>query len=138
MVSEGRGQSLGTKTTYALLGVLAFLSLGGLWGGLAMLIKPDGSMLQTSLSLLEHAPVKDFFWPGVFLLVFMSFWPALNIYGLLTGKQWARSSITLLGFVTMAWIVYESFIIRTFSPLQPIIFTVGLVLIILSKQHKEV
>lgn len=113
-------------------GILLFLALGGLLGGIAFITKPDGDILNTPLQLLEHSPVNNYFWPGVFLLLFMGLWPVVNIYGLLAGRHWTKISNFLLGLTTVIWITYEAITIRTFSPLQPIILSVGILLMMLA------
>ncbi len=116
-----------TQARYWLLGSLGFIALGGIFGGIAMIAKPDGSILHTSLVLLKHAPVKTYTWPGVFLLVFMGLWPAINIYGVLKQREWALKSSMIFGLFTVLWIVYETITIHTFSPLQPLIALLGAV-----------
>lgn len=119
---------------YVLLGCLSFLALGGLYGGIAMIMRPDGSLLQMPLSLLVHSPVTTYTWPGVFLIVCMGLWPAANIYGVLRRTRWARKSNILLGIVTIIWIIYETITIQTYSPLQPIIACIGAAIVYLSYQ----
>lgn len=110
--------------------LLIVLCLGGLSGGIPFILKPDGSALGMTTDLLVHSPVSNYFWPGIFLLLSMSLWPIINIWGVACGKSWASTSIRLLGIMTMGWIIYETATIRTFSLLQPTIFILGLVILI--------
>lgn len=119
-----------------LTGILLLLAIGGLPGAIPLLIKPDGSLLHTSTDLLKHSPVSNYFWPGVFLLVVMSIWPIINIYGLLNNKPWARSSIISLGLVVIFWIVYEFLTIKTFSIMQPLVAVIGISLVIFGFRSK--
>jgi hypothetical protein len=112
-----------------LVGGLAFLSLGGLYGGVAMMLKPDGSLLRMPVSLLQHSLVTTYRWPGVFLLLAMGLWPACNIYGVVRHTRWAALSNMVLGATTVVWIMYETATIRTFSPLQPIITALGIAIL---------
>lgn len=121
------------KSKKLLVSILLFLGVGGLVGGLSFITITDGSGLGMTKAYLKHAPVDNYFWPGIFLLTFMCIWPLLNLYGALKHKAWANRSIFLLGLVTMAWIVYETIVIRTFSPLQPTIFIIGLLLALNAK-----
>ena len=95
----------------------------------AKLIKTNGSLLGLSTTLLNHAPVHTYFWPGIYLLIFMFIWPLINVYGIYMKQRWASLSTTLLGFICVVWIIYETITIRTFSPLQPAIFVIGILLI---------
>lgn len=111
-----------------LVPILLFLGIGGFVGGISFITKPDGSGLGMTTDFLARSPVDNYFWPGIFLLVFMGGWPFINIYGLLTRQRWYKASLLLLGIVSMTWIVYETIVIRTFSPLQPTVFIIGLLL----------
>lgn len=69
-----------------LAGLLSFLIIGALQGGLAMVINPVDP-LGMSLDFLEKAPIADYFWPGIFLLAIAAA-SVLTVPGLLFGWDW--------------------------------------------------
>lgn len=75
-------------TLWPLLFLLAFLGLGGLYGGIAMLIDPTGDILQLT-EVLPLLPVSDYILPGLFLLVVMGLAPLVLTYALLGRPNWA-------------------------------------------------
>lgn len=118
-----------TSNSKTLIIALIVLCLGGLSGAIPFIIQPDGSLLGMSTSLLKRSPVDNYFWPGIFLLLVMVIWPLINIYGIITKKSWVDAATVSLGTVTMVWIVYETIMIRAFSPLQPFVFIIGLIML---------
>lgn len=63
--------------------LLAFLSLGALFGGGTLIFCPDGSMLGMPISILEHSVLfSDFLIPGILLLVVFGIFPAFLIWAL--------------------------------------------------------
>jgi len=52
---------------WPLLGAMAFLSLGGFYGGLSFIADPSGRALGADPSWLDRRPVGDFPLPGLFL-----------------------------------------------------------------------
>jgi len=67
---------------------LVFLSLGGLYGGIAMLLDPSGGSLQMT-EVLSLLPVSNYVLPGLFLLSIMGVLPLFLIYGLLVRPNWS-------------------------------------------------
>lgn len=114
-----------------LIAILLFLALGGLVGGIAMISKPDGSLLKLPTDLLKNSPVDTYLLPGIFLLVVMAVWPLVNIVAIVWTLEWGKASVITLGFVAMGWIIYQIVTIKTFWFLQPAIFIVGALLAIL-------
>lgn len=102
-----------------------FLALGGLVGGFQLIKKPDGSGLGMTNTLLKRSPVNNFFWPGIFLIIVMCLWPAVNIIGIASNQSWVSYSIFTLGIICIGWIFYQCWIIRTFSWFQPLVSLIG-------------
>ena len=46
-----------------------FIGIGAVAGGFGLVSAPDGSALGLPLELLEHSPFRDYFIPGLVLLV---------------------------------------------------------------------
>jgi len=66
-----------------LIFLLGFLSLGAFYGGIVLIISPDGTIFGMPLELLNNSPFKNYFIPGVILLVTFGILPVYVIYGLL-------------------------------------------------------
>jgi len=66
-----------------LIFLLGFLSLGAFYGGIVLIISPDGSIFGMPLELLNNSPFKNYLVPGIILLVTFGIFPVYVIYGLL-------------------------------------------------------
>ncbi|HCO93644.1 MAG TPA: hypothetical protein DIU00_06795 [Phycisphaerales bacterium] len=111
-------------TLWPLLFFLLFLSLGGLYGGIAMLADPTGGSLQLT-DTLPLLPVSDYILPGIFLLVVMGLVPLMLTYGLLarpkwrwaerlsrwSGHHWAWTGTLGLGVTLAVWLIVEGLLI---------------------------
>jgi uncharacterized membrane protein len=110
----------------ACLGLLAFLGLGALAGGVALVLKPDGSIMQMPASMLAGSPFPDFLVPGLILggLFGIGSFAVVEL-----GRRDARPAPFLafaIGCGQMIWIVVELMIIKGVSFLHPLYFGVGL------------
>ncbi|MBN1427436.1 MAG: hypothetical protein JXB07_03565 [Anaerolineae bacterium] len=109
---------------WLLLFALAFLGLGGLYGGIAMLSDPTGGSLQMT-EVLPLLPVPNFILPGLFLLFVMGLVPLFLIYALLkrpvwmwaeplsrlTGRHWAWLGTLSVGAVLIIWLAVQGLMI---------------------------
>ena len=59
------------KTFFKILaGVLLIINgMGALYGGLNLIVYPNGNSLQLPLEYLNHSPFNNYFIPGVILFV---------------------------------------------------------------------
>lgn len=73
-----------------LTGLLGFLVIGALQGGIAMIANPI-EPLGMSLQYLEGTPVATYFWPGMFLLGIAAASLIVGI-GLITNWRWRWAS----------------------------------------------
>jgi hypothetical protein len=101
--------------------LLAFQSLGALYGGLALLISPSGEFFQMPLSMLEGSPFSSFFIPGLILLVVLGIFPGLisfavirkpdwkyaGIFNLYKGIHWSWGYSVYLAIMLVVWILLE-------------------------------
>jgi hypothetical protein len=113
------------KTAIALL---VLLGVGALAGGIALVAKPDGSVMQFDASILAGSPFADFLVPGLILgglFGFGSF--AVAALGLRHSRL-APFLAFAIGCAQMIWIVVELAIIKELSFLHPTCFAVGLVI----------
>jgi hypothetical protein len=123
-VMDGAG-----KTAVSLL---ILLGVGALAGGVSLVAKPDGSVMQFHVSLLAGSPFPDFLVPGLILGGLFgvgSF--AVAVMGL---RRWRVAPFLAfaIGCGQMIWIVVELAIIKELSVLHPTFFGVGLAVAVAS------
>lgn len=132
-------------TLWLLIVALAFLGLGGLYGGVAMLTDPTGGSLQMA-EVLPLLPVPNFILPGLFLLFVMGLLPLFLIYALLTrpnwpwaealsrltGYHWAWAGTFTVGVVLIVWLIVQGLMIGFQWPIQYITGANGLLIILLA------
>jgi menaquinone-dependent protoporphyrinogen oxidase len=103
--------------------------VSAVFGGAALTLRPDGSMIGLPLSVLQHAPFHDFLVPGLLLLV---------VVGL--GNVWAaclhalRSDMaSLVSFISgnalMVWMVVEMAMLRSAQWLQVTCLLLGVAIV---------
>ena len=110
------------------IGFLIVLGLGALAGGIALVSKPDGSVMQFDPALLAGSPFSDYFLPGLILGGLFGV-GSLGVAGLgLRHHRLAPFLAFAIGCGMMVWIVVELAIIRELSFLHPTFFGVGLVI----------
>jgi hypothetical protein len=118
---------LGVAGRIAVTG-LAILGLGAVAGGIALISKPDGSVMQFDVKLLAGSPFPDFFIPGLILGGLFGVGSlAVAVIGV---RRWRIAPFLAfaIGCAQMIWIVIELAIIREFSFLHPTMFGIGLVI----------
>lgn len=121
--------------TGVLVGFL-FLSVTALYGGIALVLAPDGSRIDAvmpiDLTHLVGTPFADYTIPGVVLVVTLGFGPLVAVYGLLTRRDWAWLAAVLVGPVLLVWLTVEVALIGYVSVLQPAYAVFGLALLVLA------
>lgn len=113
-----------------------FIGLGALWGGTAMLIKPDGSILhmQEMLPYFKVLPFADFLFnnyvfSGIMLIIVNGISNMLAAVLILRNKKTGFVLGTIFGFTLMLWITIQ-FIIFPPNFLDNAYFTFGLLQLI--------
>lgn len=99
-------------TLCLIVGVTAVL------GGLALVLRPDGSLLQMPLSYLDHAFFADFLVPGILLLVVVGFGHVFAGALVLRRSEHADLAALIAGGVLTLWIVAEMLLLGTMNGLQ--------------------
>ncbi|MGZ6267470.1 MAG: hypothetical protein ACXWM8_01680 [Candidatus Limnocylindrales bacterium] len=112
------------------VGLLILLGAGALAGGVSLVAKPDGSVMQLPVRLLAGSPFPDFFVPGLILGGLFgvgSF--AVAVIGL---RRWRVAPFLAfaIGCGQMIWIVVELAIIKELSVLHPTCFGLGLGIVV--------
>jgi hypothetical protein len=122
---------------------LLILSMGGLYGGIAMLLDPSGGLLQMA-EVLPLLPVPNYVLPGLFLLGLMGVFPLFLIYGLwvrpegLAGKSlyspipyhWSWTGTVSLSIVLALWLSIQGFLIGFQWPIQYFTAMNGLIILL--------
>jgi len=122
---DGAG-SVAPRHLYLRLGALQlFIGLGGIFGGWMLVTDPDGSNLQLPLRLLEHSPFRDYFFPGLILLIVNGIGSCVaGVLSLLRMKVAGTLGVILGGFL-VAWILVQVFMIREVGMLHVAYFLLG-------------
>jgi hypothetical protein len=118
-------------TAWLLLALLIVQGLGGLAGGLALTLAPDGSIMRMSTSLLDGSPFSDFLIPGLILLLVLGVLPLAAAAGLWMRRRWAWYAAFVVGCGLMIWILVEMTIVP-YDVLQPIFGGVGLAIFVVA------
>ena len=107
---------------------LILLGLGALAGGLALVLRPDGSVMHFDVALLAGSPFTDFLVPG---LILGGLFGIGSLVVAAMGLAHARLAPFLafgIGCGQMIWIVVELAIINELSFLHPMFFGLGLLI----------
>lgn len=122
-----------TKTLFYLLGIIQFfVALGAIPVGVLFILKPDGSAVGMSVSILADSPFKDFLIPGIFLFLFNGLLHLINAVWCFFRHKTALYIGSVLGAGLIVWIIVQIYAIGLNNFLQPIFFIVGCAELILS------
>jgi len=116
---------------WILMVLLLFQGLGGLGGGLSLTIRPDGSIMQMPVSLLDGSPFADYLIPGLILLLVLGVLPLVALAGLWLRRTWAWYAAFVVGCGLMIWILVEITIIP-YDMLQVVFGLVGVLITVVS------
>ena len=117
------------KPSRILICLLAFLGIGALGGGGALVLSPDGSLIGLPLFLLAKSPFHSFFVPGILLFVVLGIFPGLLIIALVkkppsslaervnlfTDMHWSWSFAVYTAFALIIWIQLEMMFLDAIS-----------------------
>lgn len=113
------------------VGLEFFVALGAFAGGAALIASPDGSSLGLPLSLLKGTPFRDYYLPGLILLIANGALPTLAALATLVKVSWASKIHILSGTVLIGWIAVQVLLIGYVSFLQPAMAIVGAIIVLL-------
>jgi hypothetical protein len=145
-VGRVRGLPKRPALATALIAVLIFLGVSGLFGGVAFIAAPDGHILHAPKSWLENIPFSDFLIPGLLLffvvgvlpllvaaaLLWGPVWPGLQRRVPFRGQYWAWTATGLAGFGIIIFEIVEAAYIGLGSFLQYLYLVVGIVIVVLA------
>ncbi len=121
-----------TRAGKATLILLALLGVGALGGGVALVAKPDGSVMHFDPALLAGSPFSDFLVPGMILGGLFGIGSFVVIALGLLHVPLTPFLAFALGCGQMIWITVELAVIRELSFLHPTFFLVGLAIALAS------
>ncbi len=92
---------------WVLLVFLVLLGIGGLFGGVAFVLAPDGDLLRIPTSYLDGSPFSSFLIPGLLLLTLFGVFPLLVTVGLWRRRPWAWFGAFTIGCALVIFEVVE-------------------------------
>ena len=136
-----------------LLILLAFLGLGAFFGGLELIISPDGALFGMPLSMLANSGFKTFLIPGILLFVVLGLFPILLVYALIkntpsrfaenfnlfTDMSWPWSYSIYQAIALIVWIQIEMFLLGAVHWLHTfyMFYAVAILLTALLRQNRN-
>ena len=123
--------------------LLGFLAVGAFFGGLAFIVRPDGSIYQMPVELLANSPFKNFMLPGIILLTIFGICPFLVIYGLIKKPEskfmnrlnlindyhFSWTFAVYIGIALIIWINVQTLILNSVDILHTIYSSMGILII---------
>ncbi|HSO85849.1 MAG TPA: hypothetical protein VLQ91_04815 [Draconibacterium sp.] len=129
--------------TWILIVLLVLLAINAFYGGISLILAPDGSLLGMQPGWLDNSPFNNYFIPGFLLLLMNGVFPLAALFGLITKNQnntlnrlniyknrcWGWTFSLYSGIITNCWIIVQQLMAEYFI-LQTIIAAVGLLILI--------
>ncbi len=134
--------------TWILIVLMALLAFNAFYGGISLMLVPDGSLLGIQPGWLDKSPFNSYFIPGFLLFLMNGIFPLLAVYGLITKNQtwfgwlniyknrcWGWTFAVYSGIITNIWIIVQQLMAEYFI-LQTIIAAVGLLILVAALQPR--
>jgi hypothetical protein len=135
-------------SVWAALALLLFIAIGALPAGILLMAAPHGDPMGMSGAWIESTPfgaLGGWFLPGLVLFcliglgsLFASYaivalpeWPALQRLTPFRSSHWAWALLLAEGATLMIWIAVQVMLMPSFF-LQPTVFVIGLLLVLLA------
>ena len=114
-----------------LAALMAFVGLGGVFGGIQMLVDPYRPMGMTP-HMISRTPFDTYTLPGVLLLVLLGLVPLALAVALLLRTPFAAQGAAAFGLGLLAWIATQWALTDARLWLQPVLFIVGLTVVVVA------
>jgi len=109
--------------------LLLFNGIGALYGGLMMIMYPDGSGINLSTDLLEHSIFNSFLIPGVVLFLVNGLLSFFIFGAVLFNHKKLWRLVTFQGIVLIGWLIIQILMIHRIYYLHLVMCVVGACLI---------
>jgi menaquinone-dependent protoporphyrinogen oxidase len=102
------------------------VGIAAVFGGLALALRPDGSLLRMPLSYLEHASFDTYLVPGLLLFAVVGIGHLITGWLVIRHSKNADLAALASGSILILWIVAQMILLRTMNNLQIASLLVGL------------
>jgi hypothetical protein len=120
----------------------AFLGIGALAGGGALVADPSGDLLGMPLTMLSRSPFSDFLVPGLLLFIVFGVLPLIVLYSMIKRPRWQWAdrlnpfkelhnswALSLyIGFGQIIWIMVQTYILNQVSGIHVLYMSLGLLI----------
>jgi hypothetical protein len=127
--SVTRANSASRWLRILLIAMLAFVGLGGVFGGIQMLADPHQPMGMTP-QMISRTPFDTFTVPGLLLLTLLGLTPLALALAVLIRTRSAPNYAAAFGLGLLAWIATQWALTGARLWLQPVLFTVGIAIVV--------
>lgn len=117
------------KITSAVL--LLFNGIGAFYGGLHLILHPDGSSIGLSTDWLKHSSFDSFFIPGLVLFLVNGLFDFFVLWQLVFNKSNSGVYVVAQGTVLCGWILIQILLLQSVYFLHYLLGGVGLALVFL-------
>jgi hypothetical protein len=98
----GRSRTLKVVTIVEILS-----SFFGFWGGIPLIIDPNGSILGLDTELIQGIPINNYLLPGIWLFVVYGCGCGFAAYGLWNFKTWGWKLAVIISIIWIGWVLSE-------------------------------
>ncbi|HRD38153.1 MAG TPA: hypothetical protein PLC65_05940 [Bacteroidia bacterium] len=113
------------------IALLLFNGIGAIYGGGSLILHPDGSGLQMPLDILKSSPFSDFLIPGIVLFIVNGLGSFFALFTILFNQKKNYLFVIAEGVVLCGWIVIQIIMIKQLLTLHYVMFTTGVMLIVI-------
>lgn len=118
--------------------LLLFNGIGAIYGGLNLIIHPDGSSIQLSPDWIEGTVFKNYFIPGIVLFAANGLFSIFTLLVMAFNRRNYFWFIILQGMILTGWILIQILLIQTIYFLHIILGGVGIILFVLGFALKNI
>jgi hypothetical protein len=109
--------------------LLLLNGIGALYGGMNLIMNPDGSSINLPLDLLDDSPFINYFIPGIILFTTIGLFSLFICVALLLKLRNYSRFIMAQGAILVGWILIQIILIHNINSLQIIFGILGVVLL---------
>lgn len=139
-MEKERGVARRPGMVYGLFGLLVFLGIGAVAGGLLLIMNPDGKSMGMPATMMQRALFNDYRIPGVLLFLVFGVLPLAVAYSLLKRPDWrlfdrlnpfkelhsAWAWSLYIGFGQIIWITVQTYVLNAVGVVHLFYIALGL------------